>query len=433
MAAKVLIINEEKLDITGISSKLKEFHCSLLVARSIEDSIRIIGMQTIDVVFLSLPQNTQGRSLEWFFDFFSVLRQLCGVIPIIGLVKVELKKHDILPINLANIDDIICINIDPHDLMRRVRTLVKIKNRFDNKLLSNMYLGEYVNSKIIAFFYNNVDFLNKEILKDSEIVTFKNWPVIDNLNDADLFIININHPQANECCANLRLREANKYKPIVLTFDKNTPKDKIKQSVELDVGFTDIINSEFNSIANTCRLNSFIKYKKKYEAFLNKLEKSLYLSVIDSTTEVYNRAFFDDYLKNQILQSSNCAILMLDVDHFKAINDKFGHAFADLVLKHISSMIKKYTRSSDIVARYGGDEFVIIMYDINKQIVENVALRIQQKICDSCFDNINCTVSIGVCCVLRGENTSIQDAISIADKFMYVAKNNGGNRVQICA
>jgi diguanylate cyclase len=124
---------------------------------------------------------------------------------------------------------------------------------------------------------------------------------------------------------------------------------------------------------------------------------------------------------------------MLDIDKFKLINDKFGHSFADSVLKYVSGMIKRYIRSSDVVARYGGDEFIILMDNVTKPVVEDIAHRIQKKVSDSLFYNAQCTVSIGVCWMNLGGNISLNDAIAVADKFMYIAKQSGGNAVKICA
>ncbi|MDR1982356.1 MAG: diguanylate cyclase [Holosporaceae bacterium] len=427
MVARVLIINEDQLNISQISSKLQEFYCSFLFAKSIDDSLRIIGTQSIDIVFLSLPRDFSEKSSKWFLDFFSVLRQLCGVTPIVGLIESEDQQ-----IPMIKLEDIICTDISKIDFIRRINVLVKMKNMFDENLVSNMYLDESDTKKIVTIFHDNINFLDKSILDNTEVVMLRTWPIADNISDSDLFIININHTQANECCANLRLRKVNKYKPIVLTFDKNS-KEKVKLAIEMDVGFTDLISSESNPIIIKSRLSSLIRYKKLYEIFSQKLKKSLYLSTIDSITEVYNRSFFDDFLKNKEHSLSNSAVIMLDIDRFKLINDKFGHSFADSVLRYVSGMIKRYIRSSDVVARYGGDEFIILMDNVTKSVAEDIAYRIQKRIGDSLFYNAQCTVSIGVCCMESRGTISLNDAIAVADKFMYIAKQSGGNSVKICA
>ncbi len=127
------------------------------------------------------------------------------------------------------------------------------------------------------------------------------------------------------------------------------------------------------------------------------------------------------------------AILVIDIDKFKGINDKFGHTFADSMLRFIASTIKKYIRASDVIARYGGDEFIIFMEGVSKTIATEIATRIQQAVAKATFKSASCTVSVGICCIDKKENLRLNEAISVADKFMYVAKKQGGNAVCACA
>jgi diguanylate cyclase (GGDEF)-like protein len=426
MVARILLINENKSDLFRISNDLRSFYCALLFSKSIDDALRIVGSQSIDLALLSIAP-TQSKL---FFDFFSVLRQSCYSIPIVGLIDKE--SPDIYPFFEAGIDDIIYSDISSADLIRKVNSSVMMKNIFDENLLSHVRLDQSVRKNIVSVFHENIDFLHPDIVKDTEITVLKTWPTAINMDNADLFIIDMNHQQAEECCANLHLRKTNKRKPIVFTFDEKS-KSKAERAMDLGIGCSDIVDITSDSIIIATRLNSLIKHKKLYETLSQKIKKSLYLSAIDSTTEVYNRSFFEDYLKSKENNCANFAILMIDVDKFKFINDKFGHSFADSVLRHVSGMIKRYIRSSDIVARYGGDEFVIIMRDVSKAIAVEIANRIQKKIEKIPFNGAKCTVSIGICCINSTEDIPMQDAILIADKFMYMAKQSGGNSVKICA
>jgi two-component system cell cycle response regulator len=332
----------------------------------------------------------------------------------------------------ATMDDFIYTDIKGSTLVDRMNALAALKDRFDESLLSHVHIGEIGRRKIVSIFHDNVDFLHESVLKNTELVTLNTWPVIDNIYNADLFLISMASEQANECCASIRLKKTNKYKPIVFTFDKDT-KEKAKRSMRLSFGCTDIINLSSNRMIIASRINSLIKYNRLHEMFSVKIKKSLYLSAIDSTTEVYNRSFLEDFLEMNGHNFVSSAILMIDIDKFKFINDKFGHAFADSMLKYISNNIKRYVRSSDIIARYGGDEFIIVMTEVDKLTAVDIAHRIQKKIEASPFQEVLCTVSVGVCCLESGGKMSIQDAISIADKFMYIAKQSGGNSVKICA
>jgi diguanylate cyclase (GGDEF)-like protein len=426
MVARILIISENKENVSDITLKLQKNYCSLLFSRSIEDSLRIVGAQTIDLVLLSLPRHSSEKTSKLFFDFFSVLRELCYVIPIIAVVK---SKEQIIP--FFRFEDIIFNDIKEFDLMERLRTFMNLKNKFDSTLLRNMHIEEQGTRKVTTIFHQNIDFLHPTIYENTEVVKINTWPTI-NHNDSNLFIINADHKQAYECCAHLRLLKTTQNKLVVFTYNEHSQK-KIKIAIDLDIGVNDFWNVENDPFFIKYRLNALLRYQNMHEIFLKNLKKSLYLSTIDSATEVYNRSFFEDYLKNKEYCLSKSAIAMLDVDKFKTVNDKHGHSFADSMLKHISSVIKRHIRSSDIVARYGGDEFIILMNDVSKADAIDITSRIQRKIGNSLFHDACCTVSIGLCCVEpQGIVSSFRDAILIADNFMYAAKRDGGNTIKVC-
>ncbi len=426
MVAKILAIDINKIDISQIGLNLQKNYCYFLSSSSIEESLRIISTQSVDLVLITLPL----RNAELFTEFFSVLRQSCGVIPIVGIAENE--STDISWLKNIEIDDVIFKNTDEKRLMLRINMLMKRKNFFDETLVSNLNVNSEQPKKIVPFFCDE-NFFDFQILKNAETVFLKKWPALNSeIENADLFVINLNHENALECCAGLRLRKINKYKPIVLCFDADC-EHKALEAIDRDVGYSDIIDINTNKIITLCRLNSLIKYKKFYESMHRYLKKSLFMSAIDSTTEVYNRSFFDNYLESKLYESGNFAILMIDIDKFKNINDKFGHAFADSMLRYVSGMIKKHVRESDIIARYGGDEFIIVMKNVTENTVGVISERIQKQIENTLFQGVNCTVSIGVCYAGSDGNVSMKDAITIADKFMYIAKQNGGNAVKVCS
>ncbi|MDR2765914.1 MAG: diguanylate cyclase [Holosporaceae bacterium] len=426
MVAKVLVINEDRTNFGRIILTLKKSFFQVLSPKSTEDSLRIIGTKSIDAVLISAP--TKISNLFW--DFLSILRQLCGVIPIIGVLKS--KKSDISPLFVGIVDDFIHLDVHGSILIRRINSLVRMKSMFDGNLLSYLPINGAPGGKIVAIFHEQLDFLHESILKNIEVVQLKSLPPQGNDADADLFLINADHTMVNKCCASIHLKQSDSYRPIVLTFDK-TSRERARQSLKLDLGCTDVINVEADKVMIACRLVSLIKYKKLYESFSTRIKRSLHLFAIDPTTEVYNRSFLEDFLARKDQNFTGSAILMIDIDKFKFINDKFGHSFADSMLKHVSGNIKRYVRSSDVIARYGGDEFIIIMKSINRQMALEIANRIQKKVENSPFGDVRCTVSIGVCCLEYGGNLPVRDAILVADKFMYIAKQSGGNSVKICA
>ena len=124
---------------------------------------------------------------------------------------------------------------------------------------------------------------------------------------------------------------------------------------------------------------------------------------------------------------------MLDIDHFKTINDTFGHQAGDFVLKTITDIMRNTMRESDILARYGGEEFLALLPYTKANAANLIAERIcnlikNQEIMDG-EHIINVTVSAGVSTLNPSDNFSLQDCIAMADSALYCAKENGRNRV----
>ena len=426
MVARIVIINDNKLNVRKISSSLRRSCHSVFLAKSTVDAMKIVGTKAIDLVIVPLF----FQKSEEFLGDFLLLRNFCGIIPIIGLTNGNKDLNALLNIGL---DDIISIKIPNSVLLKKIDTLTEIKNAFNNKLLNNVFIETNPNKKIVALFYENLNFLPTDILKNTEIVSLNSWSLETCIPNADIYIINSEHNDCLKCCADIRLRRDDMYTPILLTYQHSIKNINIQKATKINFGFCDFADITPPSISLSCRINSLIRYKKLHESFLKKLEKSIYLSAIDSTTEVYNRSFFEEYIKNKKGNFNHCAIVMIDIDKFKIVNDKFGHSFADSMLRHISTTIKNCVRSSDIVARYGGDEFIIFMDSVSRETASIIAHRIRKNLEDSQYHNVICTVSIGVCCLNEQKSMSIQEAISEADKVMYDAKQNGGNAVQICA
>ena len=124
--------------------------------------------------------------------------------------------------------------------------------------------------------------------------------------------------------------------------------------------------------------------------------------------------------------------MMLDIDHFKKINDTYGHLAGDFVLKEIAKIIKDSIRKSDICGRFGGEEFVIVLPNTKLSGAMKLAERIRETIQNHTFDfngkKINVTVSIGITSV--GVNDSYESLISRADEALYEAKEKGRNRIE---
>lgn len=197
--------------------------------------------------------------------------------------------------------------------------------------------------------------------------------------------------------------------------------------------FNLIIASLVSGIIIKVILNHNENEKKKIDDTLSELED---LSIRDSLTKVYNRRYLMDFIQTNIDRAYNygatLSIAMFDIDHFKNLNDTYGHLVGDEVLKNLCAVIGRKTRSTDILSRYGGEEFIVVFPNATKETAYKRAEEIRVLVEDSILTKETTetiTVSGGISEYIKG--MTVEELIDVADKNLYVAKDSGRN--QICA
>jgi|GEM_PF-2367151 len=156
---------------------------------------------------------------------------------------------------------------------------------------------------------------------------------------------------------------------------------------------------------------------------------------IDDLTAIYNHRFILQRLREEVERSDRysqpLSIMMLDLDHFKSVNDRFGHQTGDIVLYRVAQTIKKALRHIDVAGRYGGEEFLVILPQTAREDALQVAERIREQVEGLIFDdkNLRITISIGVTSY-KNENEQESELLARADHLLYQAKHSGRNRVE---
>lgn len=156
------------------------------------------------------------------------------------------------------------------------------------------------------------------------------------------------------------------------------------------------------------------------------------LASTDGLTKIYNRAKFDQELKHRFearqTSGQSLALIMFDIDHFKQINDRHGHDIGDQVLIEIVQLVRKYIRKDDLLARWGGEEFMILVSGTDLVNIEKMASHLQQVVEQHHFPSVKkVTASFGLTTLL--ESDSIESLIKRVDSALYQSKRNGRNRV----
>jgi len=168
---------------------------------------------------------------------------------------------------------------------------------------------------------------------------------------------------------------------------------------------------------------------------LEYMQHILSLASVDSLTGVYNKRYFDEVFGKEVARAEQghtpCSLIVLDIDHFKKINDTHGHPAGDAVLKHVSALVKSQIRPGDTLARVGGEEFAIVLpqtpYMLATQAAELIRGAVEKSICDVAGTKIPATLSLGVAELQPAEIP--ERFYQRADERLYAAKHGGRNRV----
>ena len=239
----------------------------------------------------------------------------------------------------------------------------------------------------------------------------------------DLILLDIEMPDMNgyEVCSKLK-ESSGKHIPIFFVTGKDNDSDEEKG---FNLGAVDYITKPISPAIVRARVNTHIELKLQRDA----LER---MAMHDQLTGIYNRHYLIEAAQQKIARASRhkhpISLLMLDVDHFKAINDSYGHSKGDEVLKEMSKVLKAQNRAEDIVARFGGEEFVILLDQCDAVAAADKSEKLRQVLEQLTPGGIKITVSIGVAELKPGEEC-FDDVLKRADLAVYQAKDQGRNCV----
>ncbi|OMF12199.1 PAS domain S-box protein [Paenibacillus amylolyticus] len=173
------------------------------------------------------------------------------------------------------------------------------------------------------------------------------------------------------------------------------------------------------------------EYKIKEQALIKVNDQLETLASTDLLTGLKNRRFFQEKMVESLLlfqeKQRYFSLLVVDIDHFKSINDTYGHPIGDLVLGNLAGLLQSVSRSTDVVARYGGEEFVIILPDCEEEQAIGIAERYRSQVASADWGEYNITVSIGAATVV--EEDTEKSLFQKADNALYASKTGGRNRV----
>jgi two-component system cell cycle response regulator len=205
----------------------------------------------------------------------------------------------------------------------------------------------------------------------------------------------------------------------------------------LEIGVNDYLVRPFDKNEILARVRTQIRKRRYTERLRDNVQLSIEAAITDALTGLYNRRYMETHVGTLVDQAvargKPLAVLVLDIDYFKSINDTHGHDAGDDVLQDFAFRIRKSIRGIDLACRYGGEEFVVVMPETDMAVATMVAERLRRRIASEPFPiqkgarTIEVTISIGIAALGTGDTAAA--IIKRADQALYRAKRDGRNRV----
>jgi diguanylate cyclase (GGDEF)-like protein len=262
----------------------------------------------------------------------------------------------------------------------------------------------------------------------------KAWEILQREVPPQLLILDWMMPAINglELCCKVREQNRIPYQYILLATAKDAKQDLVRG---LEAGADDYLTKPFDKSELQARLRACNRILTLQDEQIRAGEQLRFQATHDPLTGIWNRGAILETLRHELdrasRSSTSTGLLMLDVDHFKAINDTHGHLTGDAVLKEVTQRVTKAVRSYDSVGRYGGEEFIVVLPGCTRDQIDQGAERVR-----SAVDNgpilindakVSVTISIGAAVTTRG-TVSDAEMLAAADTALYRAKEIGRNR-----
>jgi len=443
MTARVLVVDDIAANLRLLEAKLVNEYYEVNVAPSGEEALALVREWMPDVVLLDVMMPG--------LDGYEVCRRLkaqpsTAHIPVVMVTALTEQAERVRGLE-AGADDFLSKPVDDATLFARLRALMRVKQVMDAWRLraetardlgfepepspSDSVAGARAlvvdtdraeASELAAVL--QLDGLDVQICNDIQSA----WAALQQGHrDAVLLSLSLDGGDALRLASRLRADASTRDLPLILV-GESAQKNLVLRG--FDLGANDHVLRPVDPNELRARVRNQIRQKRYQERLRTELDRSLEMAVTDPLTGLRNRRYVRRHLEG-MLRQGGAAVLMLDVDRFKAINDTHGHAAGDIVLREVAERVRQHLRASDVVARYGGEEFLVVMAGTAEEEAHVAAERLRTAI-DSTpvvasSHSLHVTASVGVAAAETGGD--VDAVLSAADAALYEAKHRGRNRV----
>ena len=409
---RILIVEDNKTLAKLISKKIAEaLNFEVDLAYNLHEAKLFIRMHKyfITLLDINLPDAPNGEVVDYVLSHNNQAIVLSGNIDKNFRAKM-LQKNIIDYVNKGGVDDINYI----------INTIDRLKKNREHKVLvvdDSMVFRKQMNNMLKNLFFEVFTVAHGE----EALGMLQTHP------DISLVITDYHMPVMNGFELTTEIRKSYKKDDLSIIALSSNEDDEVN-AMFLKHGANDYIKKPFSKEEFSCRINNTIEALENLNIATNHANR-------DFLTGLYNRRYFfnnmQDYMEDIENSSEKFAVAMIDIDHFKTVNDTYGHDNGDKVIVHLSEILNSSTNHKDMVARFGGEEFCVVLKNVNQFSAMDIFNRMRAEVEKTAVytqnnEEIRFTISIGV---VMSSDESLEDLINDADMMLYKAKQNGRNQV----
>ncbi len=451
MAGRILVVDDLEPNRRLLQVRLEAEYYDVVMAGDGAEALAVAASTAPDLILLDVMMP--------LMDGFEACRRLkanpkTAHVPVVMVTALDQQSDRVAGLD-AGADDFITKPIDDVGLLARVRSLLRLKMVMDElrqREASGRAIGAIEQAESDDSMWRNANVLvvgdpGRTSERLTERLAEDHAPVLETdprraaqtaSGRWDLIIIDLTADNFDGMRLAARLRSDNetRHAPILAIVDPDA-RERMVQA--LDLGVNDILRAPVDPLELSARVRTQVKRKRYADYLRATLDQSMELAVTDQLTGLHNRRFMTTQLSELVERSgadhTPLSVMITDIDHFKRVNDTYGHDVGDFVLREFARRLSANVRAVDLACRFGGEEFVVMMPGADIEQAKAAAERFRAAVAAAAFQAgaggqmLDVTTSVGVSALHPGD--SADKMLKRADQALYAAKERGRDRVVV--
>ncbi len=453
MTASILVVDDVPANLKLLAAKLQSEYYDVLMAKDGFEALDLAQQKKPDLILLDVMMPG--------IDGFETCKRMkadkdISHIPVIMVTALSEQADRVRGLE-AGADEFLTKPINDTSLFLRVKSLVRVKVLLDELRMrdqtalqlgisaENAFVSDVTGSRILLVDDDPVQTrqMTGKLNEEFHVTAIDDVSIVMEQaahGNFDLVLVStlLSETDGLRLAMQIKGLEEIRHVPVLILVDEDDTRSMTKG---LEMGINDYLRVPVDKNELVARVRTQVRRKRYQEALRANYQQSISMAITDNLTGLYNRHYLSTHLSNLVANISKnnkpLSLVIMDMDHFKQVNDTYGHDAGDLCLKQLAKMILDVCRSSDLVARFGGEEFVVLLPETDAAEAFQTAERIRKRIESTPFvfqsTQLQKTISLGVSTLTAFSlSASVEESstqlLKRADDALYKAKNAGRNR-----